>query len=114
MKAGDRIRSRRVELGLRDVDVAERVGLSIYEYGDLEQHADEFATAIALKDAQRLCGMLGLSLLDVLEIPGTAVSSSVSPQQLIRDAREREGLTVAELADHIGFTDETVQSIEEK
>jgi hypothetical protein len=37
------IRAHRRHLGLSATQVAQEAGLSIYEYGDIEQHADEVA-----------------------------------------------------------------------
>lgn len=42
------IRSQREALGLTEREVADKVGLSIYEYGDIEQYADELLTVTRL------------------------------------------------------------------
>ena len=115
MNPSEHIRKRRVVLGLADTEVAKRAGLSIYEYADIEQHADELATALSLKDARHLCEILGLDLLLVLGVPTEDVEKMVHLQkrnELIKCKRLELDFTVRDLAEHIGFDEQTVVNLE--
>jgi len=111
MNPANAIRDRRMKLGLQAAAAAERSGLSIYEYGDIEQHADEFETAISTGTARRVCHVLGLELRSLLGLPHvTSEHNNIS--DVIRRARERKKLSQLQLADQIGFNEETVRSLE--
>lgn len=112
MNIAKAIRDRRIELGLRAVTVAERSGLSIYEYGDVEQHADEFETAISSGTARKVCHVLGLELRSLLGLPQLMSGEMKDVSDLIRIARGDRMLSQAELAERIGFTEETIHSLE--
>lgn len=106
------IRDRRIQLGHQAAVVAERTGLSIYEYSDIEQHADEFETAISAGTARVVCHTLGLEMRNLLGLPQRAPKETESVSELIRSTREKRGLSEAELAERIGFAEETVHSLE--
>lgn len=74
----EQIETRRLELGLDDVEVAARCGLSIYEYGDVESYPDEFATVLDVEKAKRLCRILGLDIFSLtgLEPPDPSQGNS--------------------------------------
>lgn len=112
MNLAKAIRERRMNLGLQAAAAAERSGLSIYEYGDIEQHADEFETAISTGAARRVCHMLGLELRSLLGLPQATAESISNVSDVIRRARERKKLSPLQLADQIGFNEETVRSLE--
>ncbi|HZE92913.1 MAG TPA: hypothetical protein VE029_14565, partial [Rhizobacter sp.] len=71
MSTAKTLRGKRLEMGLSDVEVAERLGLTVFELGDIEQHDDELETAVSLRTARRLCSLLKLPLEKVLGIPST-------------------------------------------
>lgn len=106
------IRSRRIELGLQDVEVARTVGISIHEYCDLEQHTAEFETAISMDTAKRICRALGLDLRSLMDLPASSHEYGTDVTQLIRRSRELQRLNQSQLADAIGFTEETIRSLE--
>jgi transcriptional regulator with XRE-family HTH domain len=68
MKSHELIKSRRVSLGLTDVQVAEKTGVSIYEYGDIEQHIDEISTVTELGQVRRLCKALDLDMFQLVAL----------------------------------------------
>lgn len=113
MNHSEILKRRRGELGLSDVDVAEACGLTIEQYGDVEQHTDEFQTALTVLEARRLCAALKLRLPDVLGLP------SIEPLKLkrseaIRMARLKMNLSVNSFADLIGFESSIADRIEEE
>ncbi|MEN6374865.1 MAG: hypothetical protein ABFD75_08810 [Smithella sp.] len=58
-----KIKDRRMMLNLTDIEVAKQVGLSIHEYSDIEQHADEVFDVVkirAVKNIERIGTVLFL------------------------------------------------------
>ena len=115
MTIASQIRARRLFLCKTDTEIATLAGLSIYEYGDVEQHADEFVTALPLHAARKLCSILELDLLHVVDC-GMAGDAHQKIETFrgafVREKRLALGLSVNNVAEHIGFSDETVNSIE--
>jgi transcriptional regulator with XRE-family HTH domain len=115
MTIATQIRAQRLSLGKSDIEIAKRTGLNIHEYGDVEQHADEFTTALPLHAARKLCSVLEL---DMLHLIGSGMSGEAHRKTetfrgaLIRERRMALGLSVNDMAEHIGFSDDTVNSIE--
>ena len=64
--ANEVIRRARERLGLTAQEAAARAGLSVHEYGDLEQHADEVVSAVSLATVRRVCKTLNIALTDLL------------------------------------------------
>lgn len=111
MDFAEAIRHRRLELGLDLATVARQCGLSVYEYGDLEQHADEFETAISTRAARIVCHALGLNFRTFIGLPSDPAEQA-EPAALVRIARQREGMSQDQLADRIGFDVSTVRDLE--
>jgi transcriptional regulator with XRE-family HTH domain len=105
------IRDQRIRLGLRDITVAQRAGLSIHEYCDLEQHEDEFATAVSLAKLRQVCHVLALKLRTLLGLEAVTVAEGEF-SEMVRAARTARGLSHVELGDQIGFEEQTIASIE--
>lgn len=112
MNLAKAIRDRRRKLGLQDVAVAKSSGLSIHEYGDIEQHADEFETAISTGTARQVCHVLGLELRSLLGLPKVTSKEMRDISELIRNAREAQKLSQLQVADRIGFNEDTIRSLE--
>lgn len=109
------IRDRRLELGLSDVDVAEKLRLTVYELGDIELHDDELETTVPLGTVRRLCSLLGLSLRQVLKMPvgeTSSVSEGQRPGEVVRRRREQSGYSQLDLAERVGFDEATIKSLE--
>jgi transcriptional regulator with XRE-family HTH domain len=118
MKDNERIRTRRLKLGLSETSVASSVGMGIHAYCDLEQHADEFRSAVDLRTAREICRVLGLTLEEFLDIPtrlGVEPKSVCSPLprgERIARARESVGLTRFDIADRLGFDESAIEVLE--
>lgn len=111
MSPSEILKRRRCELGLLDVDAAKASGLTVDQYGDVEQHSDEFRTALTLFEARKVCTALKLRLPDVLGLPSTEPLTSTR-SEAIRVARLKMNLSVDSLADRIGFESSVVNRIE--
>jgi transcriptional regulator with XRE-family HTH domain len=99
------IRDRRLELGLSDVEVAEKLGLTPSGLGDLELYDDELETAVSLGTVRCLCSLLGLSLRQVLKMPvgdATRPSEHQLPGEVMRLRREQSGVSQLDLAERVG------------
>lgn len=114
------IKARREALGLSDVQVSERTGLSVYEYGDIEQYADEVYSVTDLRQARVLCQVLGIDLFELFDLKcefcGQAQLSanySLPRNEVIRKQRLALGISEEQLGDDIGFEARTVQYLEE-
>jgi len=119
MRANERIRDRRIELGLSDVEVARRSGLSIHEYCDAEWHDNELLAVVNLRNLKQLCLVLDLDPFDVLEFKcAFCTGSGYLPEyhlprnEIVRRQRLVKGWSVKELGDKIGFYEEVIQHIE--
>src|SRR5437899_777466 len=100
------IRDRRLELGLSDVDVADKLGLTVSGLGDIELHDDELETAVPLGTVRRLCSLLGLPLRQVLKMPvgeASRGSEGQRPGEIVRRRREQSGYSQLDLAERVGF-----------
>jgi transcriptional regulator with XRE-family HTH domain len=106
MRPHERLKEARLRLGLSDSEVARRAGLSIHEYGDLEQHADEIYNAVALGEVRKLCAVLQIDLLELLELARgdeASTRAGVTRSEIVRQRLSQVGLTPADLADRIGY-----------
>ena len=115
------IKLKRLELGMSEADTAQAASLSIFEYGDVEQHRTEFISAIPLYKAKLLCQVLGLDMRKVLELePSLDLHERPLPFELVGLPRhkmvEKRRLvlrkSVATVADAIGYDDAAVVSAE--
>jgi transcriptional regulator with XRE-family HTH domain len=99
------LRSRRNELGLSDIEVSAKSGLSIYEYGDLEAHSHEFYEQISMAQAKKICEVLKVNIRDFVPECTSAVSSVplLSRNLILSQERQRAGLTRKQLAEQIGY-----------
>lgn len=122
MRAHELIRKTREQAGLSDVEVAARAGLSVAEYDDVEQHPDEFISAVSLARAKAVCAALHLKLMDLvlLEFGEVGASTHVPAELgglqrnlLLRKRRKALGMSEIALADGIGFEVTAIQRAEE-
>src|ERR1700676_366490 len=122
MRAHEVIQKAREQAGMSDTEAAARSGLSIYEYGDVEAHDDEFTTAIPLSAARPICRALHLNLEELLALEPLAGAdlrsafpadlAGLSRNVVLRKKRESLGLSVTEMADAIGFEDTAIERAE--
>lgn len=106
------IYARRKALNLSDSEVARRAGVTIFEYGDIEQHADELTSAISLGRARAICEALQTDIPSALGLPTAVSDSNIPRHKLIARQRQDMRLTVREVGDAIGFSDNVVHSLE--
>lgn len=119
MNVNEMLLAERTKLGLTNAEVARRAGLSLDEYRDLEQHADEAVRVLHLRNLRLLCAVLGLDPLDLLGITcafcaGTAADlvPGGGRHEVVRTRRVALGLSQEDLAEHIGFESGVVGDIE--
>src|SRR5262245_55376568 len=110
------IRGRREQLGIGLDEMACETGLSICECRDIELYEDELAAVVPLKNARALARLLDLDLESLFGVDppddGRSVPDRRSRQIVISEARSRIGISIARMADDIGFDEAFVRSIE--
>jgi transcriptional regulator with XRE-family HTH domain len=111
----EKILQRREQLGLSDVEVAEKADIGIYAYGDIESYETEATTLVPLPDLKRLCKVLDLELMELLDIPEQPLDALICSKPrnvLVREMREKKGLSQDELANQTGFYSWAITAIE--
>jgi transcriptional regulator with XRE-family HTH domain len=117
MSDRDKIKRRRMTLGLTDGQVAKAANLTVHQYADVEQHEHEFRTQLELREAKRICHVLGLSLGDLLEVPnasqeGLRALESLTRAEIVKTRREAVGLSIRQMSDELGFEESVLEKIE--
>lgn len=120
MSANEVIFERRKQLGLSDTEVSKIVGISIHEYGDIEQHPNEILLVTDLSKVKKVCEILGIDIMTLVDIKcafceiGNSYSEvySLPRNELIRKHRRTMGLTQEEFGDKIGFDVAEVKNLE--
>lgn len=105
------ITARRVALGADEVEVAKDSGLSIYEYGDIEQYRDEIFEVTHLRQAKCLCDRLGLDIFEIFDMDCAFCADSAAyhddyllpRNELVQKRCAALGFSQEELGDLIGF-----------
>lgn len=121
LASNERIKARRLSLRLADVEVAQKSGLSIHEYCDIEKLKDEILTVTPLSDVKRLCETLNLSVFEILGIECDYCTrrskvdngARLTRERLIRMAREEVGLSEFDLGEQLGFEPEAIHEMEQ-
>ena len=116
----EKIKLRREELKLSDIDVAHIARLSISAYGDIEDDPGEVQSLVALYEVKKICEVLRLPLLDLLSIPCAFCGEGVphhddywfSRSELVQKRRQALGMSVEELGDRVGFEDWEIENVE--
>ncbi|GJL67547.1 MAG: hypothetical protein NPIRA06_01820 [Nitrospirales bacterium] len=103
MNINKKIKQGRLDCGLSDVELARRLGISIYEYGDIEFHDDELTSVVDLHVVRQLCQMLNIDPFDLLEISKDNAYADQKRNELIISQMKNLGISNEELADTIGF-----------
>jgi hypothetical protein len=99
-------------LCLSEQETASRANLSIYELGDIEARADEFASTIPIQNAFRLCSVLGLSIYEVLGIETAPPPAHIPPAQYVEAIRGMAQVTSGELDEKIGYETGFIRQVE--
>jgi transcriptional regulator with XRE-family HTH domain len=103
----ERIKSLRNESGKTDIEVADFLKLSIYEYGDLESYDKDIIDVVSVKTAVQLAGLYNQSLLQLL-VPEKErwPKEHLSETQLAEKAKAlmaQKGLSQEEAEDQVGW-----------
>ncbi len=120
MDINQEIKRRREEIGLTDTEAASQVGLSIHEYTDIEQHADEIFTLVKLNTIKRICELLQLDIFDLFKMQCAFCEGNIqylpcysTPRnRLIRKRRLELGITEEELGERLGFEATAISNME--
>lgn len=103
----ERIQKLREASGETESEVAEAVGLSIYEYGDLEAYDDEIINVLRFGTANKVAGHFGLSLIQLLVTEGDAWPERyLSPEALaylVKGKIAEEGMSLEEAETKAGW-----------
>jgi len=118
--ANKTIEARRKELGLSDVQVAGEIGTNIHSYCDIEWHADEVYTVAELQQIKRLCGVLCLNPFDLFGMQCAFCGEGkeylkdyqLPRNQLVKERREKLGLTQEQLGDKANFYGYAIEGME--
>ena len=116
----EKIRARREELKLSDIDLARSTRLSIYEYGDVEQHSDEIHLVVPLYHVKKICEVLRLPFLELFGFPCAFCGEGVphhddywlSRSSLVERRRKALGISIDELGDRAGFKGLEMRNVE--
>lgn len=103
MNINKKIKQGRLNCGLSDVALARRLGISIYEYGDIESYDDELASVVDLHVVRQLCQILDIDPFDLLGISKDNAYADQKRNELIISQMKNLGISNEELADTIGF-----------
>lgn len=120
MDVNEKIKKRRQEMGLSEIEAAKSSDMSIHEYGDIEQHKDEIFLYPDLSHVKKLCEILDLDLFELLNIQCVFCADpssyrhyfSLSRSQLIAIQRNVIGISIKELGDQIGFHESEIEKLE--
>ena len=116
----DIIEQKRMELGLKEEDVAQKIGVNLSSYLDLEWHDHEISTVAMLEKAKKLFDILKLDFFEMVELKcafcqlhKTFEEDYQLPRnELIKKRRKNLPLTQDELGDIVGFSEATIKDIE--
>ena len=109
------IKERRQALKIPVAEIIQRLGITTEEYRDIEQHPDELMTVVPLTKTIKLCDILAINLLDLIDDTTTEPSvleTTLSRHELIRQERKSIGLSCRELGDRLGFDENEMSLLE--
>lgn len=113
-----KIKDRRLDLDLSEVEVAHRSSLTICELGDIEAYANEVYDTVPLYHVKKLCVALGTDFMELLEISCDFCSGLpfldeywLRRDVLIHEKLENARLSEAQVADFIGFEEAEIRML---
>ncbi len=120
MKPNEAIKAQRLQLGLTEEEVAQKIGMSEAEYADLEQHSYEIYEITSLRNVKRVCEVLNLDFLRLLSLKCSFCKDSeryhddykLPRNELIRFRRNEMKLTTDALGERIGFAGTAIEAME--
>lgn len=110
MEINERIKSRRESLGKDPVDLASRCEMSIHEYDDLEDYADEAISVVPLKKMACICRELSIDIQELYF--GVVKDAPIVTAESLRNCRTAKGMTTSDLSDEIGIYDWSIAELE--
>ncbi len=105
MGVAPRIRALRIRAGKSQADMAQRLGLNIAWYADLESRDEELASTLTMFKAMELASLLGVTLHELLDEPpvtGERIALTDLPAHILAHAK-REGLCVEQMEARLGW-----------
>lgn len=112
MKTNDLIRAKRQTLGMSDEEVARAAGISVDQYGDVEQYPDEFASSLTLSEARNVCAILGIEIIHLAGLDSVHSKKICNRAHLIKSKRELKKMSAINFSSKLGFDISTVQIME--
>jgi DNA-binding XRE family transcriptional regulator len=120
MGIDEKIKARREELGLSDVEVAKVIGLGIAWYGDIEDDPKEIVTTVELSKIKQLCEILRVHFFDLFDMKCAFCQEnqqylpefSLSRNELLYRRRTIMGLSEEDLGDQINLYAWAVKKLE--
>ena len=98
------LKQSRERWGLDEATAAAMFGLSVFEWGDLESHDDEWATVTPAITIEKIVNFFGIDWHTCISLPtGRPFDASMPMDQLCRLVREQSGLSREDFADRVGF-----------
>lgn len=105
MAIAARVRAFRIRAGKSQAEMAQRLGLNIAWYADLETRDDELASTLTMFKAMELASIFGVTLHELLDEPPVAderIPIMELPDRILVHAK-REGLSVEQLEKQVGW-----------
>jgi len=115
MKIHEKLVRRRQQLGFSELEVAEKIGLNIYWYGDIEAYEHEVMGTLELCKFKLLCQILDLEPLELLGLSkrDDVEISSLPRNVLINRRRIELGFTEDSLGEQVGFYGSAIHEMEQ-
>jgi transcriptional regulator with XRE-family HTH domain len=119
MRANEKIKNRRLQLGISEIEAAQKSGLSIGSYWHVESRDDEVFEVPHIKNLKQLFSVLELDPFEVFELECAFCSGAPFLQEyllprseIVRRHRLAKGWSREELGDKIGFYTVAIEAIE--
>jgi DNA-binding XRE family transcriptional regulator len=119
MQLNEKIKQRRLELGLTTNEAAKKSGLSIHEYADVEDYPDEMTSVLQLSDVRNICKALNIDFQELFKNEATYVQGELDDEmamlslnELVRNKRESANITREELGERLDFYEQAIVDIE--
>lgn len=120
LKINEKIEKRREELGLSEVYIHSKTGITDDEYWDIRAYPNEIFTVTPLYDVKALMQVLSLDFFDLFEVQ-CAFCKENNPfleeyllprNELIKKRRMAKGMSEEELGGRVGFSEIAIADME--
>ena len=102
------VRSKRIQLGLTQEDLADACSLAKAEYRDIEDYNDELYMVVPLSTVDCICDILKVPL---EELYGFLPHGTLLPRGIVDKKLKEKNLSVLELSDFVGIEESYVGAI---